>query len=173
MANVVVVVNHVTLDGAMQVPGRPNEDTPGEFTYGDWAIRGNDEVMGRKRAGGTAKSGSPLLGRRTYDDLYGFWPSQTSSPFTEVFNHAPKYVTSLMLREPLSWSTSILLGGEAADAAPVRREAPAHGAARDRGLVLVAGVVANGRSRQPDRPPFVGPAAVRVGPVSPTCSWSG
>ncbi len=71
-----------------------------------------------------AKSGSPLLGRRTYEDLYGFWPSQTGSPFTEVLNHAPKYVTSRMLREPLSWSTSILLGGEAADAAPVWREAP-------------------------------------------------
>jgi hypothetical protein len=55
----VVVVNHVTFDGVMQVPGRPDEDTPGEFAYGDWAIRGNDEVMGRKRAGGMAKSGSP------------------------------------------------------------------------------------------------------------------
>jgi hypothetical protein len=41
-----VVINHVTLDGVMQAPGRPDEDTRGGFSHGGWANPGNDEVMG-------------------------------------------------------------------------------------------------------------------------------
>lgn len=41
----IVVINHVTLDGVMQAPGRPDEDTRGGFSHGGWAIPGNDEAM--------------------------------------------------------------------------------------------------------------------------------
>jgi hypothetical protein len=42
----IVVINHVTLDGVMQAPGRPDEDTRGGFEHGGWAVPNNDEVMG-------------------------------------------------------------------------------------------------------------------------------
>jgi dihydrofolate reductase len=97
----VVVINHVTLDGVMQAPGRLDEDPRNGFEHGGWAIPGTDEVMGQKLAGGMAKGGGLLLGRRTYEDFYGFWPNQPDNPFTDVLNTVPKYVASRTLTEPV------------------------------------------------------------------------
>jgi dihydrofolate reductase len=111
------VVNHVTLDGVMQAPADPEEDTRGGFEHGGWAVADNDEVMARKMAehmsGG---DGALLLGRRTYEHFYGFWPHQTDNPFTEVLNRARKYVASTTLSEPLEWENSTLLDGDVPEA---------------------------------------------------------
>jgi len=56
------------------------------------------------------------LGRRTYEDFYGYWPNQTDNPFTEVMNQAQKYVASTTLEEPLPWTNSTLLKGDVAEA---------------------------------------------------------
>jgi len=112
----VVMTNHLTLDGVMQAPGRPDEDTRGGFEHGGWAIPGNDEVMGRVMGEGMTRGGAILLGRRTYEDFHGFWPNQPDNRFTEVLNSATKYVASRTLEEPLEWSNSTLLEGDAADA---------------------------------------------------------
>jgi dihydrofolate reductase len=120
----VVVLNHVTLDGVMQAPGRPDEDTRGGFEHGGWAIAGNDEVLGQKMGEGMAKSGALLLGRRTYEDFYGFWPNQSENPFTQVLNNVPKYIASRTLTEPLPWANSILLSGDTAEAIAELKEQP-------------------------------------------------
>jgi dihydrofolate reductase len=120
----VIVLNHVTLDGVMQAPGRPDEDTRGGFGHGGWAIPGNDEVMGRKLGEGMARGGSLLLGRRTYEDFYRFWPGQSGNPYTEALNNVLKYVASRTLREPLPWANSILLDGDAAGAVAKLKEQP-------------------------------------------------
>ena len=106
-----VVINHVTLDGVMQAPGRADEDTRGGFEHGGWAQPNNDEVMGRKMGEGMAEGGPLLFGRRTYEDFYGFWPNQADNPYTEVLNRVEKYVVSTSLSEPLPWSNSTLLSG--------------------------------------------------------------
>ena len=62
----VVVFNHVTLDGVMQAPGRPDEDRRGGFEHGGWAASRMDAVVGAAAAEGMARGGSLLLGRRTY-----------------------------------------------------------------------------------------------------------
>jgi dihydrofolate reductase len=111
----VIVTNSMSLDGVMQAPGRPDEDARGGFTLGGWAVRYNDEVMGRVMGEGMAQTGAILLGRRTYEDFAAFWPRQTDNPFTEVLNNTPKYVTSTTLDEPLPWQNSILLRGDAAE----------------------------------------------------------
>jgi dihydrofolate reductase len=120
----VIVLNHVTLDGVMQAPGRPDEDTRGGFGHGGWAIPGNDEVMGRKLGEGMARGGPLLLGRRTYEDFYRFWPGQSGNPYTEALNNVLKYVASRTLREPLPWANSILLDGDAAGAVAKLKEQP-------------------------------------------------
>jgi dihydrofolate reductase len=112
----VVVVNNVTLDGVMQAPGRQDEDLRGGFEHGGWALPYNDAVMGRVMGERMAQGGALLLGRRTYEDFYAVWPNRTDNPFTEVLNNTQKYVASTTLEEPLPWSNSTLLKGDAAEA---------------------------------------------------------
>jgi dihydrofolate reductase len=111
-----VITEHLTLDGVMQAPGRPDEDTRGDFEHGGWAIPNNDEVMAREMGKGMATGGPLLLGRRTYEDFYGFWPHQENNPFTEVLDSARKYVASMTRREPLPWHNSTLLEGDTVEA---------------------------------------------------------
>ena len=112
----VVVFTSLTLDGVMQAPGRPDEDRRGGFDRGGWAQPYNDPVMGRVAAEGMAKEGSLLLGRRTYEDFFSFWPEQPDNPFTEALDNTRKYVASTSMEEPLPWRNSTLLKGDAAEA---------------------------------------------------------
>jgi dihydrofolate reductase len=124
----ITVVNNVTLDGVMQAPARPDEDTRDGFEHGGWAMPYNDEVMGRVMGERMAAGGDLLLGRRTYEDLYGFWPKQTDgNPFTPVLDAARKYVASRTLTEPLPWVNSTLLPGEAAEAVAQVKQEPGDG----------------------------------------------
>ena len=111
----VVAVESLTLDGVMQAPGRPDEDTRGGFAHGGWAVPYNDEVMARAMGERMARDGALLLGRRTYEDLYGYWPGQPPNPFTDVLTRTTKYVASTTMREPLPWENSILLDGDAVE----------------------------------------------------------
>jgi dihydrofolate reductase len=106
------VFTSLTLDGVMQAPGRPDEDTRGGFQHGGWAQPYNDPVMGKVAAEGMAGGGAILLGRRTYKDFAGFWPKQKNNPFTDALNKTQKYVASKTLKEPLSWVNSTLLKGD-------------------------------------------------------------
>jgi len=113
----VTVVNNVTLDGVMQSPGRPDEDTRGGFTHGGWGADYQDEVIARQMGQRMAAAkGSLLLGRRTYEDFHAVWPNRTDNPFTGHLNRVTKYVASRTLSEPLPWQNSILLEGDAGDA---------------------------------------------------------
>lgn len=111
----VVAMEQLTLDGVYQGPGRPDEDLRGNFEYGGWATAGSNpkmqEVMGAHMGG----SWSLLVGRITYDDLYGFWPKQPPNPMTDALNKVQKFVASTT-RTQLSWQNSTLLQGDAADA---------------------------------------------------------
>jgi dihydrofolate reductase len=121
----VVVTNHLTLDGVMQAPGRPDEDRRGGFEHGGWAQPYGDAVLGSVMGEGIARSGALLLGRRTYEDFAAFWPKQEDdNPFTAVLNDFQKYVASTTLKEPLSWSNSTLLEGDAAEAVARLKEQP-------------------------------------------------
>jgi dihydrofolate reductase len=111
-----VVVNmSLTLDGVMQAPGRPDEDTRGGFEHGGWALPYFDPVMADVAAQGISQQPALLFGRRTYEDFFTVWPNRTDNPFTEVLNNAQKYVASTTLEEPLPWSNSTLLRGDAAE----------------------------------------------------------
>jgi dihydrofolate reductase len=112
-----IVINHLTLDGVMQAPGRPDEDRRGGFEYGGWAQADNDAVMGQALGEGMVQGGALLFGRRTYEDFAAFWPKQPEpNPFTAILNNVQKYVVSRSLQEPLPWSNSTLLKGAAAEA---------------------------------------------------------
>jgi dihydrofolate reductase len=113
----ITTFTHVTLDGDMQAPGRPDEDTRDGFGFGGWEGRYADEVMAGVAAQGMATESALLFGRRTYEDFYGFWPNQPKpNPFTDVLNRSRKYVASRTLSEPLAWENSTLLQGDAGGA---------------------------------------------------------
>ena len=117
----IVVMNHVTLDGVMQAPGRPEEDTRDGFADGGWANRSQpaDEAvgkaMGERMAAGGGLAGW-LFGRRTYEDLLGYWNQQPDSQFGPMLNNSPKSVVSSTLTAPLPWPNSTLVQGEVTDA---------------------------------------------------------
>lgn len=112
----IVVMNHLTLDGVMQGPGRPDEDTRGGFAEGGWASRSAAagdaaaQAMGERMAAGGGLAGW-LFGRRTYDDLLARW-NREGGPFKDALNETPKYVVSTTLTEPLPWPNSTLLRGD-------------------------------------------------------------
>ncbi|MFC5263657.1 dihydrofolate reductase family protein [Kribbella qitaiheensis] len=105
----IVVVCNLTLDGVMQAPGRPDEDTRGGFEYGGWAVPYSHDAMGRVMGDPGAEPAALLLGRRTYEDFADFWPKQEDNPYTEALNRQQKYVVSNTLAEPLPWANSTVV----------------------------------------------------------------
>jgi dihydrofolate reductase len=115
----------LSLDGVMQAPGRPDEDTRSGFTRGGWALPYFDPVMASAAADGMAEMPDLLFGRRTYEDFYSVWPKRANNPFTEVLNQSRKYVASRTLEEPLPWINSTLLRGDAsATVAALKEQSP-------------------------------------------------
>jgi dihydrofolate reductase len=107
----VVVVNHVTLDGVIQGPGRPDEDTRGGFERGGWAAARNDEVMGAKVGEWMNGEHAFLFGRRSYEIMLESW-NRMGGPFKDALNHTPKYVASKHSDTTLQWPDSTLLHGD-------------------------------------------------------------
>lgn len=105
-----IVNEFLSLDGVMQAPGSPDEDREGGFAHGGWQIPYFDEVFGKVAAEGIAEAGAYLFGRKTYQTMAAFWPSQPDDDmFAATLNGLPKYVASTTLSEPLEWDNSTLL----------------------------------------------------------------
>jgi dihydrofolate reductase len=89
----IVVLSFISLDGVMQAPGGPEEDTSGGFQYGGWTPPYSDEFSGGLIVEQMSMPYDLLLGRKTYDIFAGYWPKQTG-PIADPFNKATKYVVS-------------------------------------------------------------------------------
>jgi dihydrofolate reductase len=107
----VIVMNGVTLDGVMQSPGRPDEDTRDRFEHGGWGIPYSDEAMVAKMGERMGGDRAFLFGRRTYEDLLASWNAK-GGPFKDALNNARKYVASSNPATRLDWPNSILLHGD-------------------------------------------------------------
>ena len=107
----VIVMNWVTLDGVMQAPGRPEEDTRDGFEHGGWAAPYSDEATGAKMGERMGADHAFLFGRRTYEGLLASWNAQ-GGPFKDALNNTPKFVTSSNPATSLDWPNSTLLHGD-------------------------------------------------------------
>jgi dihydrofolate reductase len=108
------VTMSVTLDGVVQGPGRPDEDTRGGFTHGGWGTRYQDDVMAQEMGKGMSRPGDMVFGRRTWQDFITAWGRhEDGNPFTTHMNAATKYVVSTTLGDAGAWQNSVLLSGAA------------------------------------------------------------
>ncbi len=124
MRKIVAFIN-LTLDGVMQSPGRPEEDTRGGFQHGGWgAPYGAMQSQAAQEALADRQPGPLLFGRWTYEEFFSFWPKQGSNPFNAMLTNAQKYVASTTLKEPLPWENSILLKGSLREALTALKAEP-------------------------------------------------
>lgn len=107
----IIVMNWLTLDGVMQGPGRPDEDTRDGFEHGGWAIPYTDQAMGAKMGERMAGNYAWLFGRWSYEELLANWNAQ-GGPFKDALNNARKYVASSNPDTRLEWPNSALLHGD-------------------------------------------------------------
>jgi dihydrofolate reductase len=112
-----IVDEWMTLDGVVQAPMEPQEDTTGGFRHGGWHKPYAEDVFMKWVVRNLNEAGGFVFGRRTYEGFAGHWPnaSEEERPLAEPLNKLPKYVASRTLSEPLEWENSTLLRGELRD----------------------------------------------------------
>ena len=101
----IIVLSMITLDGVMQAPGGPGEDTSGGFKYGGWVAPYDDEVGGKVMQK-LMKPADLLLGRKTFEIWEGYWPQHADN--WPSINDVTKYVLS-NTRKHSDWKASIFL----------------------------------------------------------------
>jgi dihydrofolate reductase len=107
----VIVMNSVSLDGVMQGPGRPDEDTRDGFAHGGWAVPYADEAMVAKMGERMGEDRAFLFGRRTYEQLLTSWNAR-GGRFKDALNQTRKFVASASPATRLDWPNSTLLHGD-------------------------------------------------------------
>jgi dihydrofolate reductase len=110
-----VVYEFMSLDGVVQAPGGPEEDTDGGFAHGGWSAPYFDlEVMGPVIGESMTKAEALLFGRRTWQGMAAAWPERAGDPYADQMNAIGKYVASRTLTaDDLTWNTTLLSSGDA------------------------------------------------------------
>lgn len=101
----IIVLSFITLDGVMQAPGGPKEDTSGGFKYGGWTAPYFDEATGKVMEK-QMKSADLLLGRKTFEIFAGYWPEHAD--MWPGINNVTKYVMSRTMKKS-EWKNSVFL----------------------------------------------------------------
>lgn len=122
------VAAFISLDGVIQAPGGPEEDTSNGFRFGGWIVPYADETTGQAIQTLFSQPFELLLGRRTYDIFAGYWPhipARSNNLIADLFNSVPKHVATHR-SATLDWQNSHALQGDLTDA--VRALKHQHGA---------------------------------------------
>jgi dihydrofolate reductase len=120
-----LIVNEwMSLDGVVQAPIYPDEDTSGGFEHGGWHRPYFDDVSLAWVVENLERAGGFVFGRRTYETFAAHWPNAGADEqaLAEPLNTKPKWVASTGLTGPLPWRNSTLLKGDAADAVAALRQ---------------------------------------------------
>jgi dihydrofolate reductase len=130
----VVVNEFMSLDGVVQAPGGPEEDTDGGFAHGGWSHPYFDaDVMGQAIGGGMDSAEALLFGRRTWQGMAAAWPGRAGDPYADKMNAIGKYVASRTLtQDDMTWNSTLLPADDALGAIAELR-------ARDGGDLVVWG----------------------------------
>lgn len=111
----IVAIEFMSLDGVVQAPGGPEEDTDGGFEHGGWSHLYFDETLGDAFDDALSHAEALLFGRRTWQAMAAAWPARAGDPFADRMNHIAKYVVTATLEDDkLSWdNTTRIPGAEA------------------------------------------------------------
>lgn len=140
------ITTFLTLDGVMQAPGGPQEDTSGGFRFGGWAVPFFDDAVGAFIDDVFSRVEAFLLGRGTYEIFAAHWPRvpDPDEPIARALNGLPKYVASRTL-ESVAWSGSSIVREPIAEMAALksrhRGELQVHGSAGLARALLEHGLV--------------------------------
>ncbi len=108
----VIVLEHISIDGVIQAPGGPEEDTSGGFAYGGWIAPFSDEILGTALRKQMNSSFDLLLGHTTFEIWEPYWPKHTD--IWPGASTATKYVAS-NTRTSSEWKPSVFLNGDIAE----------------------------------------------------------
>jgi dihydrofolate reductase len=108
----VIVLEHISLDGVIQAPGGPEEDTSGGFAYGGWIAPYSDPILGTLLRRQMNRAFDLLLGRKTFEIWEPFWPKHADE--WPGVNPATKYVASNTMTSS-EWQPSVFLNGDIAE----------------------------------------------------------
>lgn len=116
----IIVVQFVSLDGVIQAPGAPDEDSSGGFRFGGWVAPFTDEKLDEALKFTYEQPYNLLLGRKTYDIFAAYWPrvkseDEMTRKFQNEFNACTKFVATHH-PETLKWENSVSLGNDIAEA---------------------------------------------------------
>ena len=106
------MLSFITLDGVMQGPGGPTEDTSGNFTYGGWTVPYFDDFLGQTMTEQMSRPFDLLLGRKTFEIFASYWPHHPEEG--AGINNATKYVASNTLTKH-EWNKSVFLNKDVMD----------------------------------------------------------
>ena len=119
----IILTDFISVDGVVQAPGGPEEDTDGGFQHGGWSGPFFDpETMGSVIDELMKRTEALLFGRRTWDGMAAAWPERAGDPFADQMNAIAKYVVSRTLSAAVAssrWNNTTLLndgGGDAIEA---------------------------------------------------------
>lgn len=108
----IITTTFVTMDGTMQAPGGPDEDSSSGFKYGGWQAHVMDDSLGETFNELLKPPFAMLLGHATYNIFAGFWPKQDpNNAIAKPFNEATKYVVAHELFEP-DWVNTKVVSGD-------------------------------------------------------------
>ena len=109
----IVIIEFMSLDGVVQAPGGPDEDTDGGFALGGWSHPFFDDVVGGGFTDALTGTEALLFGRRTWQTMAAAWPERAGDPFADQMNAIPKYVVSTTLGDDeLTWNNTTRIPGE-------------------------------------------------------------
>lgn len=109
----IIILTFVSMDGIMQAPGGPTEDTSGDFKLGGWTVPYFDEFAGKVMGEQMGRPFDLLLGRKTFEIFASYWPKHNDEVGAPI-NKATKYVASKTLSKH-DWNKTIFLNGNVVD----------------------------------------------------------
>jgi dihydrofolate reductase len=134
----IIVHEFISLDGVIQAPGAPDEDTDGGFIHGGWTVPYWHDDIGAHFFQTIAQADTLLLGRKTWQGhASAFEPMAAGDPFGDVMNGIRKVVVSTSLKSAADWRNSTIISGDVIEEVRKLKEQPGKDILMDGSSVLI------------------------------------